>query len=257
MLNRDELSQKLGCDKDSIDSCILIKASVESVSSIFKDYFALNVHSNCNFQQYNNLQETCWDEVSQKKSVIHEPYAIWRYSNHHWTIITLNSNDERLSFLLALLLETHVIAFNKSRKCEGNQYKVFYKDKVIEDYIFGSDYGGNFDSYYDINLIFKPYDNWDEMGWHYFKSSVREIVENDLISALSSEENNKNPRGFLDKCLKYYKAYIPTFEETPDYFGSKNSLSFELWDQAVERMDVVIIPSNWMYSVGKVPSRVL
>ena len=181
MINRDELSQKLGCDKDSIDNCILIKASVESVSLIFKDYFALKVYSACNLQQYNNLQETSWEEISQRKSLIHEPYAIWRYSSHHWTIITLNSDDERLSFLLALLLETHVISFSKSRRGECNLFRVFYKDKVIEDYKFGSDYGDYFDSYYDINLIFKPYD----IGKHYFKSSVRQVVENDLITALS------------------------------------------------------------------------
>jgi hypothetical protein len=30
------IAQKLGCDKHAIDSCILVKSSVEKVSAIFK-----------------------------------------------------------------------------------------------------------------------------------------------------------------------------------------------------------------------------
>jgi hypothetical protein len=36
-------NQKLGCEKYSLDSCIIVKASVEEISEVIRQYFGLQV----------------------------------------------------------------------------------------------------------------------------------------------------------------------------------------------------------------------
>ncbi|ABW30371.1 hypothetical protein [Acaryochloris marina] len=63
------ISQKLGCYKYSIDSCILIKANVEAVTSVIREYFELEMLSHCTLSDYIDAEKGAWNAVERQRQV--------------------------------------------------------------------------------------------------------------------------------------------------------------------------------------------
>ncbi|MEM8642115.1 MAG: hypothetical protein AAGG51_25385 [Cyanobacteria bacterium P01_G01_bin.54] len=84
------IAQKLGCDLDSLDNCILIKASVGEVSTIIEQYFGLEVRSHCKIADYVDVEEAANAEIERRRQVhksrpdksfpsLSWGYPCWRY----------------------------------------------------------------------------------------------------------------------------------------------------------------------------------
>jgi hypothetical protein len=73
--------------------------------------------------------------------------------------------------------------------------------------------------------------------------------------AVSSRKHDRDDRGFLDECLKYYDAYIPLPEEAPSPYNDAWNSDFQ--NSTVERMDIMFVPSNWRYFDRNVPKKIL
>jgi hypothetical protein len=257
--------QKLGCDKYALDNCILIKATVEAVSTIIQEYFALKVRSHCKISDYVDANKASWAEEEQQRQVrksrpnkslppVMWVVPLWQYLNHQWTILPLQGTEESIAFALALLLGTDTITFHDSRHASYNEFKVFRKDQLVEHYLFGFECGKDSRDDWDIKIEDSEFDTWNYE--HRFKSSIRQVAEVELRAAFLARKQDRDNRGFLDVCLKYYRAYIPLVEETPyHYHGEQNSNS-QKWDSMVERMDLIVAPSNWSYADWKIPDRV-
>lgn len=256
------VTQKLGCDRDSIDSCILIEASVESIATVFKQYFELEVRSNCKLADYINAREASWQEVERQGEVrksrpkksfppVVWPVPLWQYCNHQWTILPLPGTEESIAFALSLLLNANTITFYDCNNASFKEFKVFGSDRPIEHYVFGFECGLIVKDYWDISIEDSEFSAWDTYE-HYFKSSVRQVTESEIRLAVLSKKETKHDRGFLDRCLKYYKAYIPILEETPYHYYGKPELDLTQWDNIVERMDIIAMPSDWGYYDRKV-----
>lgn len=52
MVKDFSIAQKLGCEKYALDNCILVKAPVEDVNTIVRQYFALEMRSRCKIVDY-------------------------------------------------------------------------------------------------------------------------------------------------------------------------------------------------------------
>lgn len=261
------IAQKLGCDKYALDNCILVKESVESVNAIVREYFELQVRSNCKISDYIDSKSASWKEVNRQqeirskrpnKSLPPVVWAVpfWQYLNHSWTILPLSSTENSIAFAFASLLNTETITFHDSDHASVSEFKVFRNDQLIEDYLFGFECGEVTKEYWDINIEnFEFYDNWLNHE-HHFKSSVRLVKESAIRLAVLERRHDRDDRGFLDACLKFYNAYIPTLEETPYHYDDERNADFQKWDSMVERMNMMIIPSDWKYPDSKVPDRV-
>lgn len=175
--------------------------------------------------------------------------------NHLWTVLPFSGTEESIAFALALLLDTDTITFYDSRYASHNEFKLFRKDRLVEHYLFGDECGKDFKNDWDIkieNLGIYAGSNYE----HRFKSYVRQVTEAELISAFLARKQDRDNRGFLDSCLKYYKAYIPLQEEIPHHYHDERNSGFQKWDSIVERMDIAIVPSDWSYFDWKVPERI-
>lgn len=263
-----KIARKLGCSKDAIDSCILVRASVEAVSATIEQYFGLGVRSNCQIQDYIELDRAAWQEIErqrqtrtskQKKSFppIKWVLPIWQYCDSQWTIVPLAGTETSIAFAFSLLLDTEVITFYDSKYASFKEFKVFQGKKLIEHYLFGCECGQIIEGDWDINIYnFELDSNWYNYD-HHFKSSVRQVAKLEIESALIERKENKGQRGFLEACLKYYKVYLPLYEEMPHYYRDNLNSNCQKWNLTIERMDLAIIPSDWHYSDCKVPDRIM
>lgn len=261
------MKHKLGCEKYSIDNCMLVKASVEEIGLIIKQYFGLNVYSNCHLEQYVNLDNVSWQEIERRRQVretkpkksfpsILWPLPIWQYDNQQWSLVPFSATEDSVAFALAILLETYTITFHDFNNVSIEEFKVFHTDKLIEHYRFGFECGQLPSDYWDINVVFDPYNDCS-CEEHYFKSLVSRVTQSNMESALlAGKVNGKHDRGFLDARLKYYQAYIPLYEETPFYYRYDQQLDFQNFHSIVARMDIVILPSDWYYFDRDAPSLV-
>jgi hypothetical protein len=263
------IAHKLGCETHAIDNCILVKASVEAVSNIFKQYFELEVRSNCKLADYINMHNASWKEIERQREVskskpkksfppILWAVPIWRYCGHQWTIIPLSGREESIAFALSLLLNTQTIIFHDSSHASVKEFKIFYHDRLIEHYLFGFECGEIIPDRWDIKIEDCDFDPPWSNHQHFFKSSSRQVAELEIRSAVLAKKHDKYDRGFLDSCLKYYKAYIPLLEETPydyRYWDESNSDS-QQWNALVEQMDIIVMPSDWSYFDRNVPTHV-
>lgn len=258
------VSQKLGCDKYALDSCILVKATVEAVSTVVQQYFALEVRFHCKVADYVDAEKASWQEVERRRQVrdstpnqsvppILWTVPFWRYFNHQWTILPHSGTEEAIAFALALLLNTDVITFHD---CDCfKEFKVFRRDQLIEHYIFGLECAKDFKDDWDINIEDAEWYGWDNYE-HRFKSSIRQVTEAELRAAFLARKHDRDDRGFLDACLKYYRAYIPLEEESPYHYYRERNSDFQKWDSIVERMDMMVVPSNWSYVNWKIPNHI-
>jgi hypothetical protein len=257
MIEDFSIAQKLGCDKYALDNCILVKAPVDAVSTVVQQYFDLEVRPNCKIADYVEASNVSWNEVERQRQVLTSKpdksippilWAIpfWQYLNHQWTILPLSGTKESIAFAFALLLNTDTITFHDSRKASYNEFKVFRQDQLVEHYLFGFECGIDFEHDWDIKIEDSEFDDWSHYE-HRFRSSVRKVTEAELRTAFLARKHDKDNRGFLDMCLKYYKAYIPLDEEAPHHYHGEWNSDFQKWDSIVERMDIMIVPSNWSY----------
>ncbi|MBW4657033.1 MAG: hypothetical protein KME15_00005 [Drouetiella hepatica Uher 2000/2452] len=228
MVEDCSVAQKLGCGKYALDNCILVKAPVEAVSTIVQQYFVLEVQSNCKIADYVDANKTSWAEVERQRQVrksrpnkslppVLWAVPFWRYLNHQWTILPLSGREESIAFALALLLNTDTITFYDSSHASYNEFKVFRKDQLVEYYLFGFECGKDFKNDWDIKVEDSEFDAWNNYE-HRFKSSIRQVTEAELRSAFLARKPDRDNRGFLDACLKHYRAYIPLQEETPRHY---------------------------------------
>jgi hypothetical protein len=249
------IAQKLGCDKYALDHCILVKASVEAVNTVIQQYFSLEVRSYCKITEYVDTHKASWQEIRRQQQVRNSrpnkslpsilwAVPFWQYSDHQWTTLPLSGTEESIAFALALLLNTDVITFHDSDHASFNEFKVFRKDQLIEHYLFGFECGKDFRNDWDIKIEDFEYDPWGGSYEYRFKSSIRQVTEAELRAVFLARKEDRDGRGFLDACLKYYRAYIPLTEETPYHFHGERNSDFQKWDSIVERMDMILVPSN-------------
>jgi hypothetical protein len=260
-------NKKLGCEKYSLDSCILVKASVKEISEVICQYFGIQVQLNCHLIDYVNADRDVNREQDRQRQILRSnpkeslplisyPFPFWRYLDRQWSILPFFQGDDSIAFAFASLLNTDAICFNESRHVVYREFKVFRQDRLIEKYLFGSECGEIIIDDWDINL-----DNiGDNFYWsaheHHFKSSIRAIDESEIRSAFLSRIENGDDRGFLDQCLKYYGAYMPLMEETAYHYEREENIDSQQWDSCVERMDIAVGAYNWGYFDRNVPSRV-
>jgi hypothetical protein len=263
-------NQKLGCEKYSLDSCILVKASVEKISKVVRQYFGLQVRENCKLIDYINADLGSRQEEDRQREIlipnpnkllplISYPFPFWRYLDRQWTYLPFFQGDDSIAFAFASLLNTDAICFFDSHHAIHNEFKVFRNDRLVERYLFGGDFGSNIMNYLgdDSYLNFECNEFSEFVVYeHYFKSSIRQITELEIKSAFLSRKEDRDDRGFLDRCLKYYGAYIPLIEETPFHYEGEENLDFKQWESYVERMDIAIGVYNWSYFDRNVPTRV-
>ncbi|MDX2212171.1 MAG: hypothetical protein SFY66_02665 [Oculatellaceae cyanobacterium bins.114] len=260
------IDQKLGCDKHGVDNAILIKASVAEVSWVIQEYFGLEVRSCCQLAEYIASWKASWEEIERQRQVrksrpekscppIVWATPFWQYLNHQWVFLPLSGTQDAIAFAFASLLNTDVITFHDSDNVSLTEFKVFRSDRLIEHYLYGDESGKPIDHYWDISTSFEYFG--DRPDPHYFKSAVRQVTESEIREALAArKQDNRGDRGFVDACLKYYGAYIPLLEETPyHYYGNWNT-NYQDWDAIVERMDMMLVPSNWKYADRIVPNQV-
>jgi hypothetical protein len=274
------VTQKRGCDKYALDNCILVKAPVEAVSKVVQQYFAIEVRTDCKMADYVAADRDAWKEVERQRQVrqsrrdkslppIRWAVPFWRYLNHQWTVLPLSGTEEAIAFALALLLNTDSITFHDSDHASYSEFKVFRRDQLVEHYLFGFECGKDFHNDWDIKFEDSEFDNWRHDGHrfqnpdrqateyeHRFKSSIRQVTEAELKSAFLARKENRDDRGFLDASLRFHNAYIPLREETPQDDHGEWDSDFQKWDELVEKMDMMVVPSNWRYVDGKVPNRV-
>jgi hypothetical protein len=255
------IAHKLGCDKYALDSCILIKANVEVVSTIIREYFVLEVQSHCKITDYVDANKASSAEVERQRQVRESKpnkslppviwaVPLWRYLSHQWTILPLNGTEESIAFALALLLGTDTITFHDSRFASCNEFKVFREDQLVEHYLFGFECREDSIDNWEIVIEDSEFDDWSNYGntyEHRFKSSIRQVTEAELRAAFLARKQDRDNRGFLDACLRYYRAYIPLGEETPYHYQYERNSNLQKWDSIVERMDLIFLPSNWSY----------
>lgn len=258
--------QKLGCEKYSLDSCILVRESVEAVNTIIQQYFELEVQSHCSLVDYLDARKAAWIEVERQRQVrkfrnrkslppIIWAVPFWRYCNHQWVVLPLSGRDDSIAFALAVLLNTDAITFYDSPRASCNEFKLFRKDRLVEHYLFGFECGEDLKNDWDLKIEDSQFDEWN-LYEHRFKSSIRQVTEVEIKSAVLSKKYNRDNRGFLDVCLKYYKAYIPLLEETPYHYHGESNSDFKKWNAVAERMDIMLMPSNWSHVDWNVPDRV-
>ncbi|MEP0872934.1 hypothetical protein NDA01_24255 [Trichocoleus desertorum AS-A10] len=113
--------------------------------------------------------------------------------------------------------------------------------------MFGFECGKDFKNDWNIQIEDSEFDDWSNYE-HRFKSSIRQVTEAELRSAFLAKKHDKDNRGFLDACLKYYKAYIPLREETPAHYHGDGSSDFQKWDSVVERMEMMIVASDYSFN---------
>jgi hypothetical protein len=260
------IHKKRGCFKYSLDNCILVRASVEAVSSIFQQYFELDVKCHCTLTEIIDAEKSSRQEMERHQKVIKlrpnksTAPILWavpffRYLNHEWTILPFSGMEDSLAVAFSLLLNTETIIFHDSSHASFSEFKVFRKDQLIENYLFGFECINLFENYWDIKIEdFEFYPDWQSQE-HYFKSSIRRVTESDIRLAVSSRKEERDDRGFLDECLKYYDAYIPLPEEAPSPYNDSWNSDFQ--NSTVERMDIMFIPSNWSYFDRNVPKKIL
>lgn len=261
------ISQKLGCHKYSIDSCILIKANVEAVTSVIREYFELEVLSQCTLSDYIDAEKNSRREVEHQHQVsqsspnksfppIRWAIPVWQFKGHQWTILRLSGTEEALAFSLSLLLKTKVITFEDCDNAHCKEFKVFGDECLLEHYLYGAECGEILPNYWDI--IFE--DDDADTFWcrnHHFKSAVRTVNETELRQAAISRKWDWDDRGFLDTCLRYFEAYIPLLEETPYHYHSEARTTFHRWDNNVVQLDLILMPSNWKYLDWTIPKQVI
>lgn len=267
MIDGIPVTQKLGCHKYALDNCILVKASVEAVSTVVKQHFELEVQSHGKLADYIDAKNASWKEVERQRQVRNSRpnkslppvlWAIpfWRYLNHQWTILPLSGAEDSIAFAFASLLSTDTITFHDSDHASVSEFKVFHNNKFIEHYLFGYECGKLLEDYWDISVNFELFESRSEHQEHHFKSLIRQATESEVRMALAARKNDKDDRGFLNACLKYHSAYIPQLEETPYHHHVEWNSDFQKWDSIVEQMDMIIVPSSWSYLDWKVPDRV-
>jgi hypothetical protein len=266
--------RKLGCEKYSLDSCILVKASVDEISEVIRQYFGLQVRENCKLIDYINADLDSRQEEDRQQEILRSnpkkslplisyPFPFWRYLDRQWTILPFFEGDDSIAFAFASLLNTDAICFFESRHASHTEFKVFRKDWLVEHYLFGGDVDINHMAkinYLDCDsyLIFEciEFNKFNTCYTHCFKSSIRQITELEIKSAFLARKEDYDDRGFLAQCLKYYGAYIPLMEETPYHYERQENIDSQQWDSCVERMDIAIGVYNWGYFDRNVPTRV-
>jgi hypothetical protein len=261
-------NQKLGCEKYSLDSCILVKASVEEISEVIRQYFGLQVRENCELIDYINIDQDSSQEEDRQREIrrsspkislplISYPFPFWRYLDRQWSILPFFEGDDSIAFAFASLLNTDTICFKESRHVVYREFKVFRQDRLVEKYLFGSECGEIIADDWDINLNNLVDDFYWSAHEHHFRSSIRTVSKSEIKLAFSSRIENSDDRGFLDLCLKYYGAYMPLIEETPYHYEREENVDFQQWDSCVERMDIAIgINNYWGYFDRNIPSKV-
>ncbi|MBE9117845.1 hypothetical protein IQ249_18250 [Lusitaniella coriacea LEGE 07157] len=245
-----------------------MKASVDAITAIFKQYFELEAQKNCKLEDYIRANEASWKEVERQRVVLKSrpkksfspilwAFPFWRYVNHQWTLLPFSGQEDSIAFVFALLLNTKVITFHDSSHVSWKEFKVFENDRLIEHYKFGFECWTVIEGDWDIYIEdFEFYPGWLNYE-HYFKSSVRPVTESNIRLAVSARKNDLHDRGFLDRCLKHYNAYIPIREETPYHYHGEWNLNYQKWDSVVEQMSIALVPSNWRYFDRKVPQQVI
>lgn len=169
--------------------------------------------------------------------------------------------DDSIAFAFAALLNTDAICLKEFRHASCTEFKVFRGDRLVERYLFGADV--RIDDITKANYLNgDPYLTFECNEFnsctytHYFKSSIRLVTELEIKSAFLSRKEDRDNRGFLDRCLKYYGAYIPLIEETPIQYEREENLDFQQWKSCVKRMDIALGVYNWGYFDRNVPTRV-
>lgn len=234
---------------------------------MIREYFDLEVLPDCRLSGYVDAKKNAWTEVERQRQVRHSrphksfppiwwPIPVWRFKGHQWTILWLSGTEEALAFTLSLLLKTTVITFHDSDHASYKEFKVFGDKCLLEHYLYGAECGEILTNYWDI--IFEDYDA--DTFWyrdHHFKSAIRPVNKTEFRQAAMSRKLDWDDRGFLDTCLRYFAAYIPLLEETPYHYRSEDKSTFHLWDNSVNRLDLILMPSNWEYLDWTIPKRIL
>jgi hypothetical protein len=261
-----KIFQKRGCDKYAFKNCLLIKSSVAEVAAIIGQYFdRLELYQSCKIDDYRGAKKRFWQEQENQRQIRKErpkkslppllcPVPFWQYYNHEWTVLPLSGKEDGIAFTLALLLDSEAITFHDSKHASFNEFRVFSGDRLIERYIFGSECGLKLDEDWDIVIKVAEFSEWS-IYEHRFRSSVRQVSAAEIRAAFLSRKHERDNRGFFDACLKYYNAYIPVLEESPYHDSDQNAV--DLWlTSSIERMDMILMPSNWSYVDRAVPDRV-
>ncbi|PSB50406.1 hypothetical protein C7B77_22845, partial [Chamaesiphon polymorphus CCALA 037] len=147
-------NQKLGCEKYSLDSCILVKASVEEISKVIRQYFGLQVQSECQLVDYINADRDSSQEEDRQREILRSnpkkslppisyPFPFWQYLDRQWTYLPFFRGDDSIAFAFASLLNTDAICFFDSHHAIHNEFKVFRNDRLVEHYLFGGDFGSH------------------------------------------------------------------------------------------------------------------
>jgi hypothetical protein len=223
-----KISQKRGCDKSAFANCLLIKSPIDHVSTIIGQYFdRLELYQCCKIRDYYNANHEFWQNQDCQRQIRKErpkkslppslrPVPVWQYHNHEWTVLPISGQEDCVAFTLALLLGSEVITFYESKHASFNEFRVFSQDKLIEHYIFGFECGLEVQEDWDISIEVAEFSEWS-IYEHRFRSSSRQVSEEELRAAFLSRKDERDDRGFLDACLRYYGAYIPVLEESPYY----------------------------------------
>lgn len=227
----------------------LIEAPIDVVSYALSNYFRA---------------ECCMDifpaDLQEK-----EKHFLWQYGGHSWTIWWAFAR-EKIAFALALFLGTKAIVLTHQGTSGWSEFKMFYQDKFVEHYHFGFDdrepnekIGDRFWSagYWDIEIVQKcVYPSSPMPSWyrHLFCSTLRQVTEEEMRMSLATMPDEF---GFLDATFRYYRAYLPDYEETPLAYDRADS-DFQSNRADFERIDAVSLPKEAFYwqNVLPVPSRV-
>lgn len=264
------IADKRGCDREPL-SLILVRSDVNSVSKVFTEYFELEVYKNSHLQQYLQLEKNAYrlhselQQDSRKKSrkarhantLIYFPTPVWRYHGHEWSIVYLRGENDDIAFAFSTLLETDVITFWDSKYCCCSEFKLFRGDRFIEHYRFGLESQAFCDNENYWDLIVECETDWQqELEDHKFCSAIRQVEAEKIRQTVNSKRALLHEYGFLDGCLKYHNAYLPTYQDLPWENSEQNESGDRSWQNSVEQMNIVMKSNYWAYYDRDVPQLV-
>ena len=194
-------------------------------------------------------------KAEKKLSNLPYIFVTWKFYNHRYCILGFNGTCDDIAYAFATLLNTDVFIYDAPKHDHCNELRLFRSDKLAEHYMFGCDCGKANSDYWDITINCN--DRNRKLISHRFCSSLRQISEEEIHKFVAQEKTGEDYI-FLDSCVKYYDAYFPDEEETPDvylYYRKKSHLiNFR---NSIEQMNIIIIPANWNYRDWGVPQKVV
>ena len=265
------IMHKRGFNINSID-CILVKADINTINSIFTEYFELKVFSNCHPRKYLKLYNKCKnkhlklesilriisekerDKIKNRISNLLYPSPIWKFLNHNWSVLSFNGNQYDIAFAFSTLLNTDVVTYWIPKHDNCRELKLFRSNKLVEHYQFGSQCGQARDNYWDAVIDLRARFRLES---HRFCSSIRQVTAGEIKQAIEQTLGSSDNYGFLDDCVKYYDAYFPREDESPfNYIYPQSNSTMRKFQNNLERMDIVMLPYSWSYQDWKVPQEV-